>query len=109
MALELRRCDPNDRARPVPHSKRPADSGGTLPETTGPQSIADDRGASVVRRGLRKLVILIGEEASHLWCDAEHGEVAAGNAAGAQVNGRWFVVESDFQIRRVADGKHARK
>ena len=57
----------------------------------------------------RKLVVLLGEEPSHLWREAEHGEVAAGDEAGAQVNRRRFVVEGDFQVRRVVGGEHARQ
>ena len=60
-------------------------------------------------RSGRKLVVLLGEKPSHGRRDAEHGEVAAGDEAGAQVNWRRFVVERDFQKRRVVGGEHARQ
>src|SRR5580765_1424099 len=109
MSLERGRSDSDDRARTVSDPQRPTDGVGTLPEAADPQPIADDGGTTVARRSSRKLVVLLNEKPAHGRRDSEHGEVTAGDEAGAQVAWRRFVVESHFQIRRVVGGEHARQ
>src|SRR5439155_1697565 len=109
MAVEAGRGHPDDRAVGVAYTQRAADGGGVLLELPNPETMADHGGTTRAARGAGDLVVTLRKQSAVRGREAQHGEIAAGHEAAADIGRTDGAGERHLEKRRAADGEHARE
>ena len=99
MPVERLRHDADHRAGDVADIHVPSEHGPIAAKSSRPEIVAHDRRA--LRDSCRAdwLVILRNDRPTDDWCDAKHGEIAAGYEAAARVCRQRFTLEPHLQVR----------